>query len=271
MQFINTSTTGIRQTFGRYTGTAGPGLRFYIPFIQTITPISNRLTQEAFSFEVKTKDNVFAKIGLAIQYRIHPNDASLAFFSLENPKEQIDAYVENVVRARVPKMTLDELFESQNDICTSVQTELSGKMKEHGFTIENTLVTEINPNQNVKDAMNAINASNRLKEAAKNEADARYISKVRDAEADRDRRKLEGEGIALQGEAIFKGYEKNVKEMSNNLGISAITVKEFLLRMQHYDTMRSIGNSQNAKTIFIGNESNSPLRNATLQALEDTQ
>ena len=190
-KFIQTSTTGVRQTFGRYTGTVAPGLRLYVPFVQRITPISNRLTQDAFAFEVKTKDNVFARIGLAVQYRIQEEDTEKAFFSLENPREQIDAYVENVVRARVPKMNLDDLFESQDDICKSVQSELSKKMKDHGFTIENTLVTEINPDTEVKEAMNKINASNRLKEAVKNEADANYIKKVREAEADRDRKRLE--------------------------------------------------------------------------------
>jgi len=268
-KFIKTATTGVCQTFGRYTGTVRPGLRLYLPGIQRITPVSNRLTQDAFAFEVKTKDNVFAKIGLAVQYKIQEEDTEKAFFSLENPREQIDAYVENVVRARVPKMNLDDLFESQDDICKSVQSELSGKMREHGFTIENTLVTEINPNAEVKDAMNKINASNRLKEAAKNEADARYIAKVRDAEADRDRKRLDGEGIAQQREAIFKGYQKGVKDMAENLGVSSMDVKDFLLKMQHLDTMNSIGRSPNTKTIFVGHDTNASMRNTMLEALEE--
>lgn len=267
-KFINTATTGVRQTFGKYTGTVAPGLRFYIPGVQTITPVSNRLTQDAFAFEVKTKDNVFARIGLAVQYRVQEDDTAKAFFSLENPAEQIDAYVENVVRAKVPKMKLDELFESQDDICKSVQNELSKKMKDHGFTIENTLVTEINPNSEVKDAMNKINASNRLKEAAKNEADANYIKKVREAEADRDRKRLDGEGISLQRTAIFNGYKDGVKDMAGDLEISTTAVTEFLLKMQHLDTIGSIGRSPNAKTLFVGHETDNKARDAMIQALD---
>ena len=271
-KFIQTSTTGVRQTFGRYTGTVSPGLRLYVPLVQRITPISNRLKQDTFAFEVKTKDNVFARIGLAVQYRIQEEDTEKAFFSLENPKEQIDAYVENVVRAKVPKMNLDDLFESQDDICKSVQQELSKKMKDHGFTIENTLVTEINPDTEVKDAMNKINASNRLKEAARNEADANYIKKVRDAEADRDRKRLDGEGISQQRAAIFTGYKEGVKEMADDLGVSAMTVTDFLLKMQHLDTIGSIGRSENTKTIFVGHESANNqfdgTRDAMMQALD---
>jgi regulator of protease activity HflC (stomatin/prohibitin superfamily) len=111
-KIIQTSTTGLVQTFGRYTRTVQPGLRFHFPLIQKITPISNRLRQESFDFEVKTKDNVFTNLGLAVQYRIHSEDSSTAYFSLDNPHDQLNSYIENVVRSSVPKMNLDQLFEA---------------------------------------------------------------------------------------------------------------------------------------------------------------
>ena len=250
-RFIQTATTGIVQTFGKSTRTVGPGLRFFIPFIQKVTPISNRLQQDAFTFEVKTKDNVFTKLGLAIQYRIEPQNTEKAFFSLEDPNKQIDSYIENVVRAKVPKMRLDELFESQDDICTDVLTCLSDKMKTHGYRIENTLVTEIDPASDVKDAMNKINATERLKEAAKNEADANYIRVVKQAEADRDRKRLQGEGISQQRLAILSGYEKGIANMSGHLQLTSKDIIDFVMRTQHLDTIEAIGRSDNTKTIFV--------------------
>ena len=119
-KFIQTSTTGIVQTFGKFTRTVGPGFRIYIPIVQSITSVSNRLQQETFKFQVKTKDNVFTDLELAVQYRIQQEDSEKAFFSLDDPKKQIDAYIENAVRAKVPGMRLDELFESQDDICKKV-------------------------------------------------------------------------------------------------------------------------------------------------------
>ncbi len=250
-RFIQTATTGIVQTFGKSTRTVGPGLRFFIPFIQKVTPISNRLQQDAFTFEVKTKDNVFTKLGLAIQYRIEPQNTEKAFFSLEDPNKQIDSYIENVVRAKVPKMRLDELFESQDDICTDVLTCLSYKMRTHGYSIENTLVTEIDPASDVKDAMNKINATERLKEAAKNEADANYIRVVKQAEADRDRKRLQGEGISQQRLAILSGYEKGIANMSGHLQLTSKDIIDFVMRTQHLDTIEAIGRSDNTKTIFV--------------------
>jgi len=111
-KILQTSTTGILQTFGKYTRIVNPGLHFYFPFVQEITPISNRLRQESFNFEVKTQDNVFTKLGLTVQYVIKPEDTATAYFSLDNPREQINSFIENVVRSQVPKMTLDQLFEA---------------------------------------------------------------------------------------------------------------------------------------------------------------
>ena len=250
-KFIATSTTGIKQTFGKFTGTMGPGLRFYIPIIQSITPVSNRLTQDTFKFEVKTKDNVFAQLGLSIQYQIKPENTEKAFFSLDDPASQLDSYIENVVRAQVPKMKLDELFESQDHICQTVSENLSEKMDNHGYSIINTLITEINPAKEGKEAMNRINSSERLKEARRNEAEADYIQKVREAEGDRDRKRLQGEGISQQRLAILKDYEDGVTDMAHRLDLTPKDIIEFVMKVQHLDTIESISKSNNTKTIFM--------------------
>ena len=153
-KFIATSCTGIGQTFGKFSGTFNPGLTFYLPIIQKISVINNRLQQDSFKFNVKTKDNVFVTLGLDVQFQVKPEDSEKAFFSMNDPLRQINSYIENTVRSRVPKMKLDELFESQDDICKSVETELAQKMTSYGYTIQNTLVTDIMPAQEVVDAMN---------------------------------------------------------------------------------------------------------------------
>ncbi len=174
-----------------------------------------------------------------------------AFFSLDNPVEQINSYIENVVRSRVPKMILDDLFESQDDICKYVGDQLSDKMMEYGYSIENTLITNIEPDSQVKNSMNKIQATKRLQEAAKNEADAEYIKQVRQAEADCERKRLQGEGIRLQREAILNGYTQNITDMKSLTGLSAIQIIDFMRNMQELDAMESIGRSTNTKTLFF--------------------
>lgn len=251
LKIIQQSTTGVVQTFGRFSRLVGPGLRFKIPFIQKITMVSNRLQQETFVFEVKTKDNVFTKLGLAIQYKIEPEDTDKAFFQLNNPREQIDSYVENVVRSHVPKMLLNELFESQDEICHTVNDLLKSKMKSYGYTIENTLVTTIDPDPDVKAAMNKINANARLREASIYEAEILYIKQLKEAEADRDRKRLQGEGISQQRLAILSGYEESVNAMAVKFGVSPKDIINFVQTIQELDTMERIGQPPNTKILFF--------------------
>lgn len=117
-KFIQTSTTGIVQTFGRFSYTAQPGINFFIPFVQRITPVSNRLQQKSVFLQVKTKDNVLTNLGIDIQYKVKAEDTAKAFFSLDDPVGQIDSFIKNEVRSRVPKMKLDELFESPDKSVT---------------------------------------------------------------------------------------------------------------------------------------------------------
>jgi regulator of protease activity HflC (stomatin/prohibitin superfamily) len=251
LKIIQQSTTGVLTTFGKFSGLKRPGLHIYIPFVQRIYPVSNRLRQDAFKFEVKTKDNVFANISVAVQYQVMSEDTEKSFFSLDRPVDQMNAYIENVVRSVAPQKKLDDLFESQNDICHNVSKNLSAMMKEYGFTIVNTLVTGIEPNKEVKDAMNKINATDRLKIAATNEADAHYIKEFRQAEADKERKKLQGEGISEQRKAILKGYQTGMDDMAKKTGLSAQDVMKFVMMTQHLDTVEAIGKSPNAKTLFL--------------------
>jgi regulator of protease activity HflC (stomatin/prohibitin superfamily) len=251
IQFVHTASVGLRETFGKYTKTVGPGLRFYIPGIQRIVPISNKLQQADLTFYVKTKDNSFTSLDIAVQYRIKEQDSAKAFYSMENPIRQIKSYVENTVRSKTPTMTLDEMYEDSHNIEQIVSEQLSKKMQDYGYVIENTLVKSIEPSKEIREAMNQINASERMKQATKNTADAKYIEKIREAEADRDRKRLQGEGISQQRRAILKGYESGIDEMANKFGLTPQDVINFVMRTQYLDTMESIGKSTNAKTVFL--------------------
>lgn len=251
IKFINTSTTGILTTFGKFTKTLSPGLRIYIPIIQRIHIVSNLLKEDSFKFEIKTKDNVFANIILAVQYRVKYENTEKAFYRMDSPVKQMNSYIENTVRATAPKMTLDDWYLSQDEIAEHVKHHVEEKMEEFGITIVSTLIKTIDPNQSVKDAMNKINASERLKLAAKEEADAEYIKHVRAAESDKERKRLQGEGISAQRRAIMDGYMNSVQEMAAVTGLTPAQIIDFVLTVQRMDMLEMVGKSQNAKTIFV--------------------
>lgn len=250
-RFINTSTTGIRQTLGKFSGLCTPGLNFYIPVLQKITIVSNRLVQNEFIFEAKTKDNVFTNLDISVQYRVKPDNSDKYYFSLDNPNDQIRSFVKNVIRACVPKMTIEEIFDKQDDIANRVLDGLHQKMESHGISFEDVLINDIIPDVNVKHSMNRIKAAEQLKVAAEHEAMANYITKVKDAEADRDRKILQGQGISGQRLAILKGYEDGLNNLSKQLGVNPTSIIDFVTKVQHLDTIETIGKSNNSKTIFI--------------------
>lgn len=250
-KFIPTSCTGILTTFGKFERTIKPGLQIYVPFIQNIKIISNRLYENSFKIEVKTKDNTFATLSVAVQYTILTENTEKAYYSLDDPSKQMKSYIDSSVRSVSSSMTLSDIFSSYDEIGHNVLSHLSNKMNQYGYTIENTLITEIEPDRKIKEALNKIEAEKRNKEAAKEEADAIYIKAVREAEADRDRKILQGEGISGQRHAIVNGYETSVDNLSKKFGIDAQTIIEFVMATQYMDALENIGKSDNTKVIFI--------------------
>ena len=249
--FIRTASVGIRTTFGRYTKTLKPGLNFRLPFVQRVYEMPTNIRQNTFKFKVKTKDDAFSQINLAVQYRVTEENAHNAFFSMANPIQQMDSYIENVIRSNVPKMNLKELFEDPDSLCHRVRKDLGAIMEENGYTIMNTLITNIEPDKDIQTAMNRVIASERMKQAATNEAEAEYIKAVRQAEADRDRKRLQGEGIAQQRQAILKGYQDSLVEMRDVLGIDAREALNLTSRTMYYDTLERIGTSNGTRTLFL--------------------
>jgi regulator of protease activity HflC (stomatin/prohibitin superfamily) len=276
MKFIGTQFTGVCQTFGKFTSLRHPGFNLYIPFVQTIKLVANNIQNQEFKCMVKTCDDVFSRMQVQVQVQVRSEDTEKAFFMLQDCTTQIDAYVQNIVRAESSKLTLNKLFESQTEIAEAVSKNLKEKMSGFGYTIIDTLVTDIKPADEVAIAMNKIYASERLKMAAKNEADANYIKEVRQAEADRDRKILQGEGVSGQRLAILKGYESGIEKMADNLGLSPKEIIEFVMKTQYYDMLEAVGRSPNAKTVFIPHNDSVPssvpsLRDQFMQALENVQ
>ena len=232
--------------------------------------VSLRIQESYMTCETKTKDNVFVSIQLAIQFEVIRSKIFEAFYALQNPITQINAYVFDVVRSTVPRMLLDEVFESKDQIASQVKESLCKTMGEFGFFIHQALVTDISPNQKVRDAMNEINASRRLRMAATERAEAEKILSVKQAEAEAESKYLQGQGIARQRKAIVDGLRDSVGDFTESIhGMSAKDVLELVLLTQYFDTVKDIGCSGKVKTVFVSNSDvggNDGLRNMLLQS-----
>ena len=225
--------------------------------------------------ETKTKDNVFVTCQMAVQYEVIRSKIYEAFYSLQNPVVQINAYVFDVVRSTVPRMLLDEVFESKDQIALQVKESLGKIMSEFGYFIHQVLVTDIAPNARVRDAMNEINASRRLRMAATERAEADKIVTVKQAEAEAESKHLQGQGIARQRRAIVDGLRDSVGDFTDSItGMNAKDVLELVLLTQYFDTIKDIGCNGKVRTVFVpshdGSDGQDLLRNTLIQTAAAT-
>jgi regulator of protease activity HflC (stomatin/prohibitin superfamily) len=250
---VKQQTAVIIERFGKFLSIRQSGLQFKIPLIDRIAGrISLKIQQLDVLIETKTKDDVFVKLKVSVQFKVIKLKAYDAFYKLDFPHDQITSYVFDVVRAEVPKMKLDGVFVKKDDIAIAVKTELNEAMMDYGYDIIKTLVTDIDPDSQVKEAMNRINASEREKIAAQFEGDAARILIVEKAKAEAESKRLQGQGIADQRREIARGLEESV-EVLNKVGINSQEASALIVVTQHYDTLQSIGQETNSNLILLPN------------------
>ena len=250
---VKQQTAVIIERFGKFLSIRQSGLHFKIPLIDRIAGrMSLKIQQLDVLIETKTKDDVFVKLKVSVQFKVIKLKVYDAFYKLDFPHDQITSYVFDVVRAEVPKMKLDGVFVKKDDIAIAVKTELNEAKMDYGYDIIKTLVTDIDPDSQVKEAMNRINASEREKIAAQFEGDAARILIVEKAKAEAESKRLQGQGIADQRREIARGLEESV-EVLNKVGINSQEASALIVVTQHYDTLQSIGQETNSNLILLPN------------------
>ena len=250
---VKQQTAAIIERFGRYQSIRQSGLQMKIPLVDRVAGrLSLKIQQLDVIVETKTLDDVFVKLKVSVQYVVVKNNVYDAFYKLEYPHDQITSFVFDVVRAEVPKMKLDDVFVKKDDIAIAVKRDLQEYMSEYGYDIIKTLVTDIDPDAQVKEAMNRINASEREKIAAQFEGDAARILIVEKAKAEAESKRLQGQGIADQRREIARGLEESV-EVLNKVGINSQEASALIVVTQHYDTLQAIGGETNSNLILLPN------------------
>jgi len=250
---VKQQTAVLIERFGRFNTIRQSGLQLKIPVIDRIAGRVNlRIQQLDVIIETKTKDNVFVKMKVSVQYKVVQERVYEAFYKLEYPEDQITSYVFDVVRAEVPKLKLDDVFERKDDVAIAVKRELNDAMITYGYDIINTLITDIDPDIQVKNAMNRINAADREKTAAEYEGEAERIRIVAKAKAEAESKRLQGQGIADQRREIARGLVESVETL-NNVGINSQEASALIVITQHYDTLQSVGAQNNSNLILLPN------------------
>ena len=276
---VDQRSTALVQRLGKFTRESGPGLHLKVPFIDRVAGRMNlRVQQLDVRIETKTEDNVFVQMVVAVQYFVLPEKVYDAFYKLDNATGQITSFVFDVVRARVPKIKLDDLFEKKDEIADSVKVELAQVMEDFGYGILKALVTDIDPDPKVKESMNEINAAQRMRVAATERGEADRILRVKAAEGDAQSKALQGRGIADQRQAIIAGLRDSVDEFQRSVpGTTAKDVMNLVLMTQYFDMLKEIGASSRTNAILIPHSPGNlttlteQMRNAMIEADQTVQ
>jgi regulator of protease activity HflC (stomatin/prohibitin superfamily) len=250
---VMTAEAAVIQRMGKFQRVATAGMNFKLPWLDQIAGrIDLRVQQLALDVETKTKDNVFVKIPVSVQYHVIPDKVYEAFYKLANPKQQISSYVFNVILGHVPKMILDDAFLQQSDIAVAIKEGLDDVMKTYGYATDQALVTDIEPDEKVEAAMNEINAAQREQIAASARGEAEKILKVKQAEGEAESKALQGQGIANQRKAIINGLKDSVESFAQAVeGSTPKDVMMLVLVTQYLDTMKEIGANDKSNTILM--------------------
>ncbi|HEQ2434610.1 TPA: SPFH domain-containing protein [Streptococcus pyogenes] len=252
---VRQQSVAIVERFGRYQKTATSGIHVRLPFgIDKIAArVQLRLLQSEIIVETKTKDNVFVTLNVATQYRVNEQNVTDAYYKLMKPESQIKSYIEDALRSSVPKLTLDELFEKKDEIALEVQHQVAEEMSTYGYIIVKTLITKVEPDAEVKQSMNEINAAQRKRVAAQELANADKIKIVTAAEAEAEKDRLHGVGIAQQRKAIVDGLAESIQELKEaNISLNEEQIMSILLTNQYLDTLNTFAAKGN-QTLFLPN------------------
>lgn len=252
---VKQKTAVIIERLGKFQTVSTAGLKFKIPIIdRKVGAVNLRVMELPVDVETKTLDDVFVRMVVSVQYFVveTPEQIRKSFYKFDNPHRQIQSYVFDSIRSEVPKLKLDDVFSEKDKIAVAVRVELHETIKDFGFNILQTLITDIDPDAKVKESMNEINAAKRMKEAAKEYAQAEKIKVVASAEAEAESKKLQGEGIADQRIAIANGLKQSVEEVKGAMedGVTGRDVMNMLFMTQHYDTIAKLGDT-GVNTIFV--------------------
>lgn len=251
---VKQQSVAIIERFGRYEKISDSGIHMRAPFgIDKIAArVQLRLLQSEIVVETKTQDNVFVTMNVATQYRVNESNVKDAYYKLMRPEAQIKSYIEDALRSSVPKLTLDELFEKKDEIALEVQRQVAEEMSTYGYIIVKTLITKVEPDAEVKQSMNEINAAQRKRVAAQELAEADKIKIVTAAEAEAEKDRLHGVGIAEQRKAIVDGLADSIKELKGaNVDLTEEQIMSILLTNQYLDTLNNFADKEGNNTIFL--------------------
>jgi regulator of protease activity HflC (stomatin/prohibitin superfamily) len=255
LRIVEQNTVAVVEFLGKYRRTMGAGLNILIPLLEQIRErVTLRQQNFAFSGHYPSKDKVIVTVGTNLIYAanaVGEDGVKKYVYALDNRNQSIAAAIENSLRTYIARETHEGILEKKEELAQHIKLDLERQFDEWGMVIKSFQITEVTFPIAISDAMSQVVASEQLRKAAENKGEAVKIQAIKEAEAEKERKRLQGEGIALEREAIANGLKESMSIIGKATGKDATDVMALLTLTQYLDTIKSVGMSDNAKTIFM--------------------
>ena len=254
IRIVSQNTVYVIEFFGRYRRFMAAGLNFKIPLLERIAAkISLRQQNFAIDGQYPSQDKVIVDIATNLIYSVNATEEGIKnyTYALQSRDQSIGAIIENSLRTYIAKETHEGILEKKEELAMHIRTDLEKQFDDWGMLINSFQITNVNFPTTITAAMSEVVASQQLRKAAENKGEAVKIQAIKEAEAEKERKRLQGEGIALEREAIAAGLKQSVETLREATKQSSEQIMTILTLTQYLDTLKGIGLNDNSKVIFL--------------------
>lgn len=253
------NTVAVIEFLGKYSRIMTAGFNVKIPLFERLAQrISLRSQNFAIEGQYPSGDKVIVTITTNLIYTVDSSEEGIKkyAYALESRNQSIAAAIENSLRTYIAKETHEGILEKKEELALHIKNDLEKQFLEWGMLIMSFQITNITFPVTITNAMSEVVASQQLRKAAENKGEAQKIQAIKEAEGEKERKRLQGEGIALEREAIATGFRESISILSKATGQKSQDIMSMLTLTQYLDTLKSIGVSSNTKVIFLDSNMN---------------
>lgn len=253
VRILTPKKAGVVLFLGKTSRVIREGFNLIIPILETVRYQTLALINLNVKVDGFTRDNVNTAVNINVVYSVREDDQSVidSLFKNQNVVQTIQSLIEEQLRAKIFEFEHEEIFGKRNEIGDEIRTALAVKLAEFGMELDSVQVIDIMLDANVVQAMNQVVASQKMKTAAITESEWRKQGEILKAEGDKEVKKLLGEGMAAQREAIAKWFKESIDQIKGvDSSLSAKEILDFLINSSRIETLEKIGQT-NAKVIYV--------------------
>jgi len=273
LRIVKQSEAMVIERLGRYRTTLTAGINIIIPFIDRPRPSVSRFVREGahgervtafrmqeridlretvFDFprqSVITRDNVVREINGLIYFQI--TDPVKSVYEIDNLPKAIEKLTQTTLRNVLGELELDECLSSRDTINTKLRAILDEATNKWGVKVNRVELQDINPPQDIKEAMEKQMRAERSRRAQIIEAEGRKGADINQAEGERQAAILQAEGQADARLKVAVAEAEAIKKVSEAVSQTKADPTQYLIAVRYVEALEKMMETSNDKSRVV--------------------